>query len=452
MNSYIGKLVLIYFFITVAMLMALIPIYNTIESQQSSKIETILQPQCAYCELRDIYAKEGRDALKLHMFEKPQDKWLTTLIFKSNEMDKVSSSPWVQSEVMSAMALINENKIEVTVNVNPTAGKELILIYLDSDTYLLIEQYLSVSQQTPLNTIEEVKTQVNQALFQSLFITLFFTTLIFILTLYFSRKIYKKLNNINEISESIYATGDLSKRIPHTNGNSEFDRLAKQLNITFEAIENKVSDIRNISNTLAHELKTPLTRLTHQIEELNIPEEKHLLLKDSAYKANDIFNAILRISHLESGSARISRTTVNIENIVTDAVEFLAPMAEIKDQNVFVDIEAVNVQVDQSLTSQALINLLDNAIKYSPHSTTIQVHGMVQGNSLVISVQNATAKITADELRMLKQRFKRGSNTLNNEGLGLGLALVEAITIAHHGSLKLESGEFGFRAAISFVI
>ncbi|KZN50038.1 HAMP domain-containing sensor histidine kinase [Pseudoalteromonas luteoviolacea] len=442
MSSYIGRLALIYAAICVVTLVMLFPIYKEIESQQKENIRSMLAPDCPYCKLRKLYIKDGPFALKQYLDQSP--KWISVKFLTLNKLKCFSSSVWLQQEVSKAAELISSDKLYVTFNINPSAGKKLTLVYLELGKYVVIEEKLF----KPANKATEVADQANNYLALSLLITLIIICAFLLSTLYIARKIYKKINNISLISESISKTGDLSKRIPVNEDNNEFNRLAKQLNQTFATIEAKVSDITNMSNTLAHELKTPLTQLAHQIEALNIPHDEYITLKSSADNATEVFNSILRISRLESGNARLIKELSNIEEIITDSVDLLSPLADLKQQNLLMNLKQIKAFVDKNLIFQAVLNLLDNAIKYAPDESDITISTIIKEHTLMISIQNACGPIEQKELDNLTSRFVRGSNANNNDGLGLGLTLVNAIVAAHQGDLKLEATAEGFKASL----
>ncbi|MDK1289840.1 HAMP domain-containing sensor histidine kinase [Pseudoalteromonas umbrosa] len=433
MNSYIGRLATAYVCLCAVTLVMLFPIYKEIESQQNVHIKNILVPDCPYCELRQKYIKDGPFALKQYLNQ--DSKWISFKFLALDEITRFSTSVWLQQEVIKAAELISSDKLYVTFNINPSAGKKLTLVYLELDNYVVIEEKLL----KPANKATEVAEKVSDYLSLSLLITALIISTFLLSTLYISRKIYQKINKINLISESISKTGDLSKRIPVNDDNNEFNRLAKQLNQTFATIEAKVCDISNMSNTLAHELKTPLTQLTHQIEALDIPYDEYVILKNSAEKATDVFNSILRISRLETGNARLIKELSDINEIITDSVDLLSPIAELKKQNLQINTKPIQAHVDKSLIFQAVLNLLDNAIKYSPDESDIKLSADINEHTLIISIQNACKPIDQKEINNLTSRFIRGSNTNNSDGLGLGLTLVNAIAAAHQGELKLKT-------------
>ncbi|AOT07586.1 HAMP domain-containing sensor histidine kinase [Pseudoalteromonas luteoviolacea] len=442
MNSYIGRLALVYICICVVTLIMLFPIYKEIESQQKVNIQNILVPDCPYCELRRAYIQDGPSALKQYLNQ--DSKWISSKFVALDEIERFSTSVWLQQEVSKAAELIGPDRLYVTFNTNPSVGKKLTLIYLELDNYVVLEEKLL----EPENKAIEVTDQANNYLTLSLLITLFIICTFLLSTLYISRKIYKKINDISLISESISKTGDLSKRIPVNDDNNEFNRLAKQLNQTFATIEAKVSDIRNMSNTLAHELKTPLTQLAHQVEDLNIPYDEYVILKNSTERAAEVFNSILRISRLETGNARLIKELSDIEGIIIDSVDLLLPIAELKTQKLQVNTKPMRAYVDKNLIFQAFLNLLDNAIKYSPNKSDIAIFTDINEHTLLISIQNTCEPIQQEELDNLTSRFIRGSNANSSDGLGLGLTLVNAIIVAHHGELKLETTGKEFKATL----
>ncbi len=217
-------------------------------------------------------------------------------------------------------------------------------------------------------------------------------------------------------------------------------------------IEGKVEDIKQISNNIAHDLRTPLTSLHNRLEEL---ESGNPAITDLTSQVNQIletFNALLRISHLESGNAHISVQDVDLETIVGDVIALFAPLAEEKGQNISMELEAQTVKADINLLFQALANLLENAIKYAQGNAHILIGSIEDNRQVLIKVQDDGPGIPDDRLKDVIERFVRLDATGSSPGSGLGLSMVRAIAKVHQGALTLNNLRNGFVATIALPV
>ena len=193
-----------------------------------------------------------------------------------------------------------------------------------------------------------------------------------------SRTMMHRIEIINTTCHQIMA-GDLTQRIPLTGGDDDFDRLVDTLNRMLEQIEELMHGVKQVTNNIAHDLRTPLARLRRRLEMLRengVSIERHEELLDQAIGEADglllTFKALLRISEVESGSCRIGFQQVEMTALLQDLVELYAPLSEEKGTDHFPQRSpaARPVQGDRDLLFQAFANILDNAIKYTPAQAT----------------------------------------------------------------------------------
>ncbi|MEQ1670680.1 MAG: ATP-binding protein, partial [Hyphomicrobium sp.] len=270
-----------------------------------------------------------------------------------------------------------------------------------------------------------------------------------------SRFTLNRLERITATSRSIME-GDLSRRIPVEAGGGELDALSANLNEMLDRIEGLMSGLREVSDNIAHDLKTPLNRLRNSAEAaLRDPrggEAYREGLEGTIEKADDLiktFNALLLIARLEAGPLEESLERFDLGALVEDVAELYMPAAEEDGFDLSVETEkGVEVMANRQLIVQAIANLIDNAIKYSRVSSAngaIRVTSGRLGEAAVISVADKGPGIsTADRARVLK-RFVRLEESRTKPGTGLGLSLVAAVARLHHGEIRLSDNAPGLK-------
>jgi len=255
-----------------------------------------------------------------------------------------------------------------------------------------------------------------------------------------ARSAQRRLAEINRTARQIIA-GDLSRRAQLAGSNDEHDELAANINAMLDQIENLLAGMRHVGDSVAHDLRGPLTRLRNRLETLAAAEPQREDLAECVQQLDQVletFNALLRIARVESGAYRSAFTAVDLAAIVRDVCELYQAAAD--DRQVLVLCEhgvAVEVFGDRELLAQALTNLLDNAIKYTPIGGTVTVRLERRGDSAQLSVADTGPGIPAADRGRVLQRFTRLDQARSQPGNGLGLALVSAVTAQHHGRLTL---------------
>ncbi len=275
-----------------------------------------------------------------------------------------------------------------------------------------------------------------------------------------SRMTLKRMDQMTAASRSIMA-GDLSQRIPLRGDGGELDGLAVSLNEMLERIEGLMSGLREVSDNIAHDLKTPLNRLRNSAEAaLRDPRGEDAYregLERTIEKADELiktFNALLLIARLEAGPLEDSLENFDLGSLVEDVAELYMPAAEEAGFHLAVEAEkAIDVVANRQLIGQAIANLIDNAIKYArggQPGSAITVIAARSGRGALISVGDRGPGISeADRQRVLK-RFVRLEESRTTPGTGLGLSLVAAVARLHHGELRLEDNEPGLKVILLF--
>jgi signal transduction histidine kinase len=251
----------------------------------------------------------------------------------------------------------------------------------------------------------------------------------------------RRLAELNRTARQIIA-GDLSRRAAVKGSKDEHDELAININAMLDQIENLLAGMRHVGDSVAHDLRGPLTRLRNRLETVaSAAEPRREDLTECVQQLDQVletFNALLRIARVESGAYRSAFTAVDLGAIVRDVCELYQAAADEQHVALRCDHEAVvEVFGDRELLAQALTNLLDNAVKYTPRGGTVTVRLTRGGDTASLSVADSGPGIAeADRSRVL-QRFTRLDQARSQPGNGLGLALVNAVTLQHHGRLTL---------------
>ena len=272
-----------------------------------------------------------------------------------------------------------------------------------------------------------------------------------------SRNLLARLDLINSTSKEIMA-GDLSRRVPRTRANDEFDALATNLNLMLDRIEQLMRGLREVTDSVAHDLRSPLNRLRNRIEGVYRgldPESAEAGEIEAAVAETDhliaTFNALLLIAEAEASVVREAMTLVDLSSVVEGVAELYAPVAEEKSIALAVDRgNPVQIEANRSLVSQALANLVDNAIKYTPEGGRVCVAVDEVPDGIALSVADTGPGIPASERARVTARFVRLESSRNSPGTGLGLSLVAAVARLHEARFVLADNKPGLKATLVF--
>jgi signal transduction histidine kinase len=251
----------------------------------------------------------------------------------------------------------------------------------------------------------------------------------------------RRLAEINRTTRQIMA-GDLSRRAPLKGSGDEHDELAQHINAMLDQIQTLLEGMRHVGDSVAHDLRGPITRLRNRLETVAAAESpRREDLADCVAQLDQVlatFNALLRIARVESGAYRSAFTTVDLQPIVRDVCELYHAAAE--ERHVALSGEArepVEVYGDRELIAQVLTNLVDNAVKYTPPGGQVRIELARNGDRAQLRVADSGPGIPAEDRARVLQRFTRLDRARSQPGNGLGLALVNAVTLQHHGRLLL---------------
>jgi signal transduction histidine kinase len=271
------------------------------------------------------------------------------------------------------------------------------------------------------------------------------------------------MSRVHSIRQTVSAIihGDLKHRLPTHLSDDELNTLSLTINGMLEQIELLVHGVRNVSNSIAHDLRTPLAELRSRLEELALirpPAEETYAEIDGAVADVDrvirIFDALLRLAEIDAGMRRSGFVSLDVSDLAVNAVEFYEPAAELKSIDLKIRTSgALMVSGDPVLLAQALSNLIDNALKYAPAHGSIEVGVQKTGEGTVeISVSDNGPGIEDSEKTKVMQRFYRGDASRGTPGVGLGLSLVQAVAKLHGAPLDLRDNAPGLRVVITMPI
>ncbi len=269
--------------------------------------------------------------------------------------------------------------------------------------------------------------------------------------------ILRRIEDITRTSRAI-VDGRLSQRIPVRGTNDELDRLASNLNDMLDRIEALMESLQQVSNDIAHDLRTPLTRLRQRLETARAGARcvaDYDLAVDRALADTDAilstFSAVLRIAQIESGSRRVAFADVSLSEVCRAVVDVYAPVAEDAGQSLRAEIEPnVATRGDRELLLQMLANLVENAIRHTPPGTTIAVNLAQDAIGTRLSVIDSGPGIPPLEREKVFRRYYRLESSRSAAGSGLGLALVAAVAELHRLRVRLEDNAPGLRVIVHF--
>jgi len=270
------------------------------------------------------------------------------------------------------------------------------------------------------------------------------------------RKLFRRM--IGDVSSTAAAVsrGDLSRRVQLSGRGDEFDQLSESINDMLDRIARLMEGVKQVSNAIAHDLRTPIARARARLEEASGHAKGTTELRTAIDQATvdldgivSVFQALLRIAEIEAGSRRSAFAAFDLASLLADMAELYEALAE--EKGLTLELKAfasLPVQGDMMLIQQAVANLLDNALKFSPSGSVVVLSGVRMTNGVEIAVTDRGPGIPEAERIHATDRFYRGEKARSTPGSGLGLSLVQAVAQLHGGSLALTDAQPGLRAVL----
>jgi signal transduction histidine kinase len=422
-------------------------VYLSTSSYVRSRSDRAIETE--YSTLRDAYARSGRDGLIDLIRQRLADKGLADeayiLVDRSSAVLAGNLKAWPQA-IAATKGWVEFRAAEPS----PTAaGRPLLRGMLDTfpdgDRLLVAKDISDLDGFT-----DQIKTAV------ALGVALIFA-LAAVASVLVTRRTVGRIEQINATSRAIMQSG-LDKRIPLRGTNDEWDRVAENLNLMLDRIETLMGEVKQVSDNVAHDLRTPLTRMRGRLEKAyhgqRIGEADQLLIGDTIGDLDGvlrIFSSITRIAQIETQARKGAFRTVNLVEIAGEVVELYDAAAEQDGTRLTIAGEReVLVTGDRDLIFDAIANLVDNAIKHGRHGGQVVVANENIDGRPVISIADDGPGIPADECEHVFKRFYRLEHSRYAPGNGLGLSLVAAVARLHGARIEMLDNAPGLRLKLWF--
>ena len=283
-----------------------------------------------------------------------------------------------------------------------------------------------------------------------------------------SRKLLARIDAVAETTRTIMQ-GDLSGRLPVNGSGDELDRLSDSLNLMLVRIEQLMAGLREVSDNIAHDLKTPLNRLRNRVEAALCEPYGEAVYREALERTIEeadglikTLNALLSIARIEAGAGGENRERLDVSALLLDVAELYEPVAEERGLDLRAEAASpIYIHADRQLLGQAIANLIDNAIKYGAPEANGGANGSHPEVVVSARAKNGTAEIVVTdrgpgvppiERERVLGRFVRLEASRSEPGSGLGLSLVAAVARLHGGSLRLEDNEPGLRVVLALPV
>lgn len=264
---------------------------------------------------------------------------------------------------------------------------------------------------------------------------------------FLARRALRPLKELLSLLRAIVATGALDARAPITGTGDELDELSGLFNVMLDKIKRLITGMRNALDNVAHDLRTPMTRLRGTAEMAlrtdAPPEQLREALANCIEESDHILamlSTLMDISEAQTGTIKLDMVPMNVSSLIEHVVELYSPIAEEKGILITTVVPPdLTLCADRTRMMQVVANLLDNAIKYTPPTGRIELAAVLRAQRVVITVSDSGIGIPAEELDKIFDRLYRGDQSRSQRGLGLGLSLVKAVVHAHQGSVEVAS-------------
>jgi signal transduction histidine kinase len=271
------------------------------------------------------------------------------------------------------------------------------------------------------------------------------------------RSLFRRMIRDISTTTRAIARGDLTRRIQKTGDGDEFDELAEIINDMLDRISRLMDGVRQVSNAIAHDLRTPITRARTRLEDASLHAHSAEDLQSAIERATldldgivGVFEALLRIAEIEAGSRRAAFAPIDLAPMLHDIDELYRAVAE--ERGLYLETiiaDHLPLLGDRELVQQAVANLLDNALKFSATGTTVSFIARQDDAIIEIAIADRGPGISDEDRDRATERFFRAESARSTSGSGLGLALVAAVAQLHNGTLHLADNHPGLRAIIT---
>lgn len=290
------------------------------------------------------------------------------------------------------------------------------------------------------------------------FASIGFMILVIVTSFAISTFVVSRTNRIAQTAKDIMDTGDLSQRIVIDSRWDDLSYMATVLNALLARMEQLMQGVRQVSNNIAHDLRTPLTRLRNNLETLERTarldgDEKASQAAEKMIEEADrllsTFNALLRITRIEEGQEKHLFAPLMLDAVIRDVAELYEPLIEEKGVAFDINLMPVAVTGDRDLLFQLFANVLDNALKFTPQGGRVSVVTRVAGGQVEAMIADDGPGIRPEDRVRVFERFYRAEDSRHTPGNGLGLSLVAAVAALHGGAVRMEDNGPGLAVVLS---
>ena len=379
------------------------------------------------------FENKSQDEL-LNYIKKRSEKYSNPVYYYQDRLDKRLAGNI--KKLPTTVTPISEGIIQFSLEVSGKPKKFGAKIHtFDDGSRLLIGR-----------DINNIIQRYERLQFFSILILLFMMSVVLV-SFFISMFVVSRINIIGQTAQNIMATGDLSERISIDSNWDDLSNLAQSLNAMLARIEELMIGIKDVSDNIAHDLRTPLARLRTQLEsalkKTLTEEEIDGLLKETD-ELLGTFNALLRISQIEKGSQKFEFKQTSLKTILADVIELYDPLAE--EKAIIIKhklIELPTIPTYGHLIFQMIANIIDNALKYSPKESTVLIELALDDDYQLIRISDQGIGIKSEEHDKVFDRFYRSDKSRHTEGNGLGLSLVKAALALHKGEITFKDNNPG---------
>lgn len=409
-------------------------IYTVISSfiyeQSRSEVEEDLH------DLAEIYQDDGVEAFEVETFEDEEDPFLVRLVREQDDVDILRvPGDWedFDERELETGAVAGEY---VYVREGTEDAYEVTSLRLEDGSLLQIGQ-----------TIAEREDLLRRIRNHYLFAIIPIILIAYIGGLFIADRALNPIRQLINTLNSIVSKAKLDTRVPVRNEDKLNDELISLFNIMLDKMEALMNGMRSVLDNVAHDLRTPMTRLRGTAEmALENGKDTDALreaLSDCIEESERILimlNTLMDVSEAETGAMKLNFEVINVAPVIDDVLDLYGYVAEEKGVSVRAGFpEELYLTADRSRIRQVLANLLDNAIKYTPSGGRIDIEASRREKEVEITIKDTGVGISEDELDNIWDRLYRGDKSRSQRGLGLGLSLVKAIVGAHRGRVEVSS-------------